>query len=309
MAGELNEYLKQVTRFLRDAKQETNNPGDLLSYINRARREIAMRSQAIRVLTPISGSIVSWTVDDGGSGYVAPVLTVSAPDFPSGTLPNPGGLQATASAVVSGGVILSIDSDIGGYGYYQPTLTITDSAGSGASATATMSFINQVNESQEVYNFSDIDTTMFPGVGAVYAIKSVSVIYSNYRYSLPCYSFSTYQAMIRQYPFSYTYVPVFCAQFGQGTAGSFFMYPLPSQAYQIEFDCLALPQNLTSNGDSEALPQPWQDAVPYFSAALAFEELQQYNIAKYWHDQYDKMALRYSQYARPGRVVNPYGRY
>lgn len=309
MSGELNEYLKQTTRFLRDAKQETNNPADLVSYINRARREIAMRTQCIRVLTPISGQIISWTVTAGGSGYTAPVLTISVPDFPSGTLPYPGGLQAAAGAIVQGGVITAIDSQVGGYGYYLPTMEITDATGSGATATPTLSWINQLNESQEVYNFSDIDVSTFPGAGAVFAIKSVSVIYSNYRYSLPCYAFSTYQAMIRQYPFQYQYVPVFCAQFGQGTAGSFYMYPLPSQQYQIEFDCLCLPQDLTTNGSEEAIPQPWQDAVPYFAAALAFEELQSYNIAKYYHDMYDKMALRYSQYARVGRVTNPYGRY
>ncbi len=309
MSG-LNTYLQQTQRFLRDQKQETNNPGDLISYVNRARREIAMRSTAIRRLTPISGSIVSWEVTDGGSGYVNPTLEVSAPDFPSGSLPYPSGLQATAGAVVQGGIITSITSTEGGAGYWEPpTLTITDFPGTGATATATLSFINQLNEGQESYAFSDIDTSMFPGVGAVYAVHSVSVIYSNYRYSLPCYSFSTYQAMIRQYPFQYQYVPTFCAQFGQGTDGSFFMYPLPSQQYQIEFDCFCLPQDLLTNDSDEALPQPWQDAVPYFAAALAFEELQNYNVAKYYHDQYDKMALRYSQYARPGRVVNPYGRY
>lgn len=309
MAGALNGYLQQTQRFLRDAKMETNNPGDLISYVNRARREVAMRSQAIRVLTPISGQIVSWTVTDGGSGYTDPTLTVSAPDFPSGTLPHPGGLQATATAIVVGGVITGIDSQIGGYGYYQPTIEITDATGSGAAATPTMSFINQLNEGQEVYNFSDINVSMFPGCGAVYAIKSVSVIYSNYRYSLPCYSFSTYQAMIRQYPFQYQYVPTFCAQFGQGTSGSFFMYPLPSQQYQLEFDCLALPQDLLDNTSEEALPMPWTDAVPYFAAHLAFTELQNYNVAKFHLDLYEKMSLRYSQYARPGRVVNPYGRY
>lgn len=306
----LNDYLMQTQRFLRDAKQEFSNPGDLISYVNRARREIAMRSQSIRVLTPISGQIVSWEVTGGGSGYSAtPTLTISAPDFPSGTAPYPGGLQATAAAIVQGGIITAIDSQIGGYGYYQPTMEITDATGSGATATPTLSFINQLNESQEVYNFSDIDVSMFPGVGAVYMIKSVSIIYANYRYSLPCYSFSTYQAMIRQYPFQYQYVPTFCAQFGQGTGGSFYMYPLPSQQYQLEFDCFCLPQDLTTNDSEEVLPMPWADAVPYFSAALAFEEIQQLNFAKYYHDQYDKMAQRYSNYARPGRVVNPYGRY
>lgn len=49
MSGALNEYLKQTQRFLRDATQQFLNPQDLISYVNRARREVAMRAQCIRM--------------------------------------------------------------------------------------------------------------------------------------------------------------------------------------------------------------------------------------------------------------------
>ena len=121
----LNTYLQQCQRFLREAGQELINPGDLISYCNRARREVAMRAQAIRVLTPISGSIIRINITNGGTGYTdTPTITVSAPDFPSGTLPKPNGDQATATAIVNNGVIQSIDIVYGGYGYYQPTVTM-----------------------------------------------------------------------------------------------------------------------------------------------------------------------------------------
>ena len=309
MSGALNEYLQQTQRFLRDQKQEFNNPADLISYVNRARRETAMRSQSIRCLTPISGQIVSWSVTNGGTGYsAAPTLTITPPDLPSGTLPYPNGLQATALPIVVGGVIVSIDSQVGGYGYFQPQMTITDSTGTGATATPVMSFINQLNEGQEAYPLSLVDLSMFPGVGSIYYVRSVSVIYANYRYSLPVYAFSTYQAMIRQYPFQYQYVPTFCSQFGQGTDLSLYMYPLPSQQYQYELDCLCLPQDLLTNDSDEALPGPWSDAVPYFAAHLAYLELQNFNYAKGYLDLFDKFVQRYSDYARVGRTINQYGR-
>lgn len=307
----LNDYLKQTQRFLRDAKQEFSNPADLISYVNRARREIAMRSQSIRRLTPVSAQIVSWNVTDGGSGYTDPMLSINAPDFPSGQLPNPNGLQATAAAILSAGVITAIDSQIGGAGYFQPpTMTITDATGSGATAEATLGYINTLNIGQEVYPFSEIDMSMYPGVGQPYYVRSASVIFSNYRYIISIYSFTEYQAKIRQYtPNTYQYVPCYGAQFGQGTEGSLYLYPTPSQSYQTEWDCLCIPADLTTNDSEEALPSPWTDAVPYFSAALAYEELQNLNAARYYHDQYDKMAQRYSNYARVGRTVAPYGRY
>lgn len=304
-------YLKQVQRLLREQKQEFSNPEDLLSYINLARREVAGRTQCIRRLTPISGQCVSVDVTAGGTGYSnSPTCTITDPDFPSGVAPNPLGQQATAVATVQGGVITAIDIDNGGDGYFQPIMTITDTTGSGATADVNISQINTLNEGQEVYPFSDIYLGNWPGVDSIYMIKSVSVIYANYRYSLPMYAFSVYQSMIRQYPFIYQYVPSFCSQFGQGAGGSFYAYPLPSQTYQWELDCFCLPTDMRlDNTVSEVIPQPWTDAVQYMAAQLAFQELQNFNSAGYYEKQFDKRTLGYSQQARPGRMTNAYGRY
>lgn len=303
-------YLQDVQRFLREQRQEYENPDDLIAYINRARRLIAMQSQSIRVLTPISGSITQWNLSSGGSGYSnSPTVTVSAPDFPSGNGAYPAGSQATAQAIVNNGVIENIVSQYGGSGYFEPTLTITDSTGTGAAATPTLSWINELTQGKEVYRFADIDLSMNPGCESVYNVRSISIIYANYRYSLPQYSFTTYQSMIRQYPYQYQWVPTFSSQFGQGTDGSLYLYPLPSQTYQVEWDCLCLPSDLTDDNSVEALPNPWRDAVAWYASHLAMTELQNYNAAQYFLGLYEKFAQRYSDYTRIGRVVNPYGRY
>lgn len=305
-------YLAQVQRLLREQRQEFFNPSDLLSYINLARREVAGRTQCIRRLTPISGQIISASVTTGGANYTNPIASITTPDFPSGRPPNPLGLQATATVEAQGGVVTGITITNGGDGYFQPQITISDASGSGVGATATLTLspINTLNAGQEVYPFSGIDVTSFPGVDCVFMIKSASVIYTNYRYSLPMYAFSVYQAMIRQYPFQYQYVPSFCSQFGQGADGSFYAYPLPSQTYQWEFDCFCLPLDMTlDNGIPEAIPQPWTDAPQYMAAQLAFQELGNLNAAAYYEKQFDNRTLGYSSQARPGRMTNPYGRY
>jgi hypothetical protein len=305
----LGTYLQDTQRLLREQRQELLNPEDLVAYINRARREIAGRAQCIRVLTPISGQITNWTLSSGGTGYTAPTLTITPPDFPSGLLPYPMGNQATATATVVGGVITAITDVYGGDGYFQPQMTITDTTGSGAAATPTLTFINELNVGQEVYPFSGINLSANPGCKSVYYVRSISIIYNNYRYSLPVYAFSIYQAMIRQYPFQYQYVPTFASQFGQGTQGSFYVYPLPSQTYQYELDCLCLPWDLTTALDYEAIPDPWTDAVAWYACHLAMVELKNFNAAKFYLDLYEKFATNYSQYARVGRVTNPYGRF
>jgi hypothetical protein len=305
----LNSYMKDTVRLLRDAKQELLNPLDMVAHVNTARREVAMRAQCVRVLTPISGSVVSATMTAQGSGYTsATTVTVSAPDFPSGSGPFPNGSQATAAPIISGGKVVNIDITYGGYGYWQPALTIVDGGGTGAIAVANTSLSNQLSVGREVYNFADIDLSAFPGAGAVYYARSVAVIYANYRYTLYVASFSDYQSMIRRYTAGYQYVPAFAAQFGQGTAGSLYVYPLPSQAYQYELDCLCLPQDLVTDLSVEIVPDPWSEAVKYFAAHLCYLDLQNFNAAKFYLELFDMHLLRYSQYARIGQAPNRYGR-
>ncbi len=311
----LNDYMADVQTYARDSKIDLLDPADIRKAVNRARREIALRTQCIRVLTPITGAVIGGSVVAGGSGYSSsPTITLTAPDFPSGQGPYPNGSQGSVTAVVSGGSITGINVSYGGAGYWQPSFSITDATGTGASVTPTLNTfglgqINQLSQGQEVYNFSQADLSPFPGVLSVYAIQSVSILYSGFRYSLPCYSFSNYQALIRIWAQQWQYVPCVCAQYGQGTNGSFYVYPIPSQAYQMEWDCYCLPQDLLTDLSVEAIPDPWTDAVAYFAIHLSYLQLQNFNAAQYWEQQFEKRMLGYSNAARVSRVVNPYGRY
>lgn len=74
------------------------------------------------------GPVAAITLEDGGTGYSAPVVTI---DDLYGT-----GSGATATATVTGGVITAIQLTSGGSGYGAPLVTITDSTGDGALASA-----------------------------------------------------------------------------------------------------------------------------------------------------------------------------
>lgn len=306
----LNTYEKDVYRLLRDPKFEQINPRDMMERINIARREVAMRCQCVRVLTNSSGAVASASVTAGGTGYLSPPLvTISPPDFPPGSGTFPNGKQATATASLSGTSVNTITVTDGGAGYFNPIVTISGGSGSGATATATTTPITTLSQGREVYNFSDINISSNPGAGPIYYVRDVSIIYANYRYSLPMYAFSVYQAKIRQYPFQYQYVPAFCSQFGQGTSGSLYLYPIASQTYQWELDLLCLPADLTSDTSTEIIPAPWTDSVKYFAAHLLYLDLQNFNAAAYYLKLFDEFAVRHSNYARIGRTINPYGRY
>ena len=301
-------YMQQVQKFLRDTKQDLLDPQDIITHINEARREVAMRAQCIRRLTPITAGLTTISVINGGSLYTNPVITISAPDQPSGFSPYPNGLQATASAILSGGTITAIDVNVGGAGYQNPSITIVDATGHGATASATIAY-NQIIQGQEVYNWSDIDLSMFPGVGQVFWIQSMAVIYANWRYVPEYCAFTKYQARVRNYVAqSYQYVPAFFSQYGRGTDGSFFMYPPPSQTYPVEYDCLCLPTDLNSDDDYEAIPQPWQDVVRFLAAHYCFLDIQNLNTARAYLEMYNDQFHRYSSYAMPGRRLSQTGR-
>lgn len=305
----LNDYLRQTQRFLRDHQQRLVNPLDLIEYINRSRREVAERTQSIRILTPVSGQISSILVTNPGQNYTDPQVIITPPDSPSGAQPNPGGKQALATALVINGQIGGVTLTNPGDGYFQPQVFFEDSTGTGAEATVMTTPLTATQGQQEIYPFSSVPLGMFPGVAEIFAVKSISFIYMNYRYSIPVFPFSVYQAYVRIYPQQYLYVPTAAAQFGQGVNGSLYMYPIPSTYYQMEIDCFCLPIDLEDDETFEAIPQPWADAIPYFATHLAFLELQNLNSAKFYLELYDNMVHRYSAYARPGRAINPYGRW
>ena len=82
---------------------------------------------------PAGLPVASITLNSGGTGYTAPVVTIAAPSCTAG----PSCYRATATATVAGGVITSINLTNVGSGYTViPSVAITDSTGNGANATA-----------------------------------------------------------------------------------------------------------------------------------------------------------------------------
>jgi hypothetical protein len=106
---------------------------NFLSYANNlllVRLDTTQQKNAVALTT---GSVSGITVTLGGSGYVTPTVTISAPQ-------TPGGIQATATATAVAGIITSITVTNPGSGYTSATITLGDTGGTPTSvATATAS--------------------------------------------------------------------------------------------------------------------------------------------------------------------------
>jgi hypothetical protein len=173
---------------------------------------------------------------------------------------------------------------------------------------------------QEVYNFSGINLVPFPGYGYVYAVRSISLVWGSFQYSVERVSFSKYQAVVRNYTEGFNYIPCVAAQFGFGQSGSMYLYPIANDVYQMFWDCFCVPMDLIgAAGEIEALPQPWTDAVPFYAAYQLLNSMQvspagiNENLARMkqadrMFGEYTKFLLRARQFSSRGMTNNFYGR-
>ena len=154
------------------------------------------------------------------------------------------------------------------------------------------------------------------GILGVQAIQSVNIIWTTFRYTLQHRSFSLYQAYVRNYGAGlYQYVPAVWSQYGFGDTGSLYVYPVPNTAYQMEIDCLCMPQPLTVDTDVDAMPYPFYSAVKYYAAHLAYLQKQRFADSRMMFNEDSRAPGQYQTFiksarrdSQPSSVANWYGR-
>jgi len=274
----LTAYQQELQQLLGDEAEKRFNLANLTKFINRARRKIAGATQCVRVLPPSTSSFVSITPSPGGSGYTAPVVTISGPDG-IGT----GFTQATATATVAGGAITQITITNPGTGYVQPTVTIADPTGTGAGAVFTLTPAALCVPQQEVYPFSTFDAiiqTNFPGVKEIIAIQSLAISWGSWKPVMKFQgAFTLFQAYCRAWNLGQSNWPAVWCQYGQGSAGSIYLFPIPSEIAQMDLDCYCYPIDLLVDSDVEAVPHPFTEAIPWYAAYWAYLSIKDFDSA------------------------------
>jgi len=308
----LSDYITQLQFLLHDQTNADFSASELTNAVNNARTAVALDFHCCRVTyltppnavanptsySPVSiiqnqevyflngapgnanaGQVVGAVVNNGGANYTAPTITFAA--GPTGSV------QTQGSAVLSNGVITSINVTQWGTGYTPalpgsagvPAITITDSTGSGAAATAIM-FNN------------------------VFNVLSISNIWGNQRYMLKFRGFTLFQAYMRSQLF-FTQRPLIWTIQEQG--GMVLIQPPPDQAYQTEWDVLVSPLPLINPGDADTqILQPYNDAVQYYAASYCLNKLQNFNQAEYMLKIYSARVPRIIIGAGGVRIPNPY---
>jgi hypothetical protein len=311
----LAEYRTELRNRLNASGSNQNLYGDdeLNRYINQARRQVALEGQCIRALTPIAGPISSIAVGSAGSGYTAAHIVIAGPDMPEGTAAFPVGAQATALASIAGTGIGSVAVRSGGAGYFAPTAQVSGN-GSGASVVCTVSGVMATVVGQEIYPISwarSVVQARQSGIAEIAFVGSISSFYGNVRYTLGRRGMGSYQALVRNYTGGvFQQNPGVFAQFGQGSEGTVYMYPVPDQRFPMEWDVCCIPQDLdTSNNVPDALPFPWTlDPVVWLAAYYAYSGKQRSADAQRAWGEFERFMKRARAMSMPHGVANWYGR-
>ena len=294
----LTAYQTQTLRLLHDPNNTYFSAADITAYINIARNWIAGEGQCIRLLLS-GGTITSITTLSGGTGYSGTIaITISG-----------AGQQASATAPLSGSAVGTTTLVNGGWGYITGTSTTVTAAGSGGGTNAT--FTTVIDNSlttvpgQEVYQFSTANTLaqLTAGVNQVVGVLSVACAWGANAAMKPILQpmiWSEFQAYYRSYNNGMENYPTVWSQYGQGVKGSIYLWPLPSQNSQMDWDCYCFPIALVDDTTAEAIPYPWTDCVPYYAAYLAFVDAQRKDDAENMYKMYDmRMKLARSMSETP----------
>lgn len=94
------------------------------------------------------------------------------------------------------------------------------------------------------------------------------------------------QALARIYSAGVFSYPFKAALHGDGVNQRLFLFPVPSQALEMEWDATCLPKPLYSSNDYEAIPEPFAGAIKFRAASRAFMASQRYGSAENMDNQF-----------------------
>lgn len=278
----LSTYVTRVQQLIHDQSYQTVSSTDMISYVNRARRRVAQDCQCVRKLVSGQGPIVSVTVNNGGSGYVNPTVTVT------GGM----GTGAVLTPTVVAGVITAISVTSGGNNYSPPlAISITDSKGVGATATANQSSLLATVVGQEVYTYASANSYLPTGYSSILDVLNVAATWGGMKPALSQISFGEIQAYYRSYAVATLGQPYKWAKYGQGVGGSIYLWQIPSTAQSMDWDCVCLPTDLVDDTTVDAIPEPFDDAAIYYAARLCFLNAQRFQDAELMKEEYKMRAV------------------
>src|SRR5208283_943437 len=274
----LNAYINDTAQLLNDANLSFISQAQLIRWINNARKELAERSGCIRRLVT------------GQSAFGAS----AQPNFaiPNAAQPSmiPGGFPMVGSSFnVSSGNFNFPNFNFPNFnvtGYFSGA----NGGVVGAIQNACMTIPGVERYPYEGF-FNPFLRQTYAGCDYILDTIACSVNWGGVnRPSLDWMPWDDLQAYARAYAVLNTSYPSVWSVYNDGQMGEIFMFPIPSQAGEIDLDVFAAPIDLYSDSDPEAIPRGFQRAVKYAAAKMAMMSTSRYAQADMFEDEFARAA-------------------
>ena len=282
----LSSYITEVRRLLHDANGNFYTDQQLTDYINEARQRTVRDTGALREI------VVTQT-----PCQVAPSATIGGvpPAYPT--------LWTANTAVTAGQFVFSniyiyqyITNGTSGssappypqatqnnYNNYPPSTPFAD-------GTATLQYVgNCENISYAALSNLLATSPLSPSSGnTVLDIININLYWGNTRVPMDYLAWSDFNARLRFWQ-NYIGRPLGFSIYGQG---QIYIGPVPDQVYQLEIDCVVLPNPLSINTASatDAIVDPYTSPVKFYAAYLAKYYEQSFGEAEIYKQEYNKHA-------------------
>ena len=246
----LSEYLNDTIAILNDAQYSFTSKPQLTRWVNEARRQCAKRTGCIRRL--ITGQSAFGASSQPGFAIPGAAQPGSLP----GAYPQP--------------------SATGGGNFNNPNFSPDFNLNSSASGTVgavqnRMMTIPGVERYPFEGFFNPVLRAEYAGCDQVIDAIACAVNWGGtVRPQLDWMPWDDFQAYARAYAVLNTNYPALWTVYNDGPMGEVWLFPVPSQANEIELDVSATPTPLYSDSDPDAIPEGFRDSIKFKAASLAF---------------------------------------
>lgn len=147
----------------------------------------------------------------------------------------------------------------------------------------------------------------YAGVSGILDVAQVSVSWGGSPMpSLAWLPWSDLQAYARAYQNLVTSYPYYWSVLDDGGNGEVWLFPVPSQAMEMEWDCYCIPSNLNSDDDFDAIPPGMQEPVKFEAVSLALMGKQRFADAEYLHSKFMEKLMVSAAARDRGKTPNFY---
>ena len=144
------------------------------------------------------------------------------------------------------------------------------------------------------------------GVKGVVDVYNVAVSWGGNKPAMSWMPWQDLQAYARSITNGTTSYPVVFSKYQEGESGQVWLFPVPSIATEMEWDCSCVPEPLVNDTTPEAIPQPYTNAVRFYAAKLAYFSSQRFGMADIMEEEFQKHMMTDAAAVNTGAVPNYY---